>query len=107
MLGDIFRQRCKILKSGVTPGENQQGVEFNWQIIVDGGVLSTFSGFWSVTQLGRCQLLTLGWTEILLLTQAVLTRSPLPLVGALTPHSHRHPHSGVFTWKLNPTPGVL
>lgn len=57
-----------------------------------GGLWNTFSGLWRVTQLGRCQLLALGWAEILQLTQAVLPRSPLPLVGALTPHSHRHPH---------------
>lgn len=76
---------------------NRQGVEFNWQVIVDGGLMSTFSGLWRVTQLGRCQLLALGWTEVLQLTRAVLTRSPLPLVGALTPHSHRHPRSGAFS----------
>lgn len=82
-------------------------MEFSWQIIVDGGLLSTFRGLWRVTQLGRCQLLILVWPESLQLTQGVLTRSPLPLVGALIPHSHRHLHSGAFTWKSNPTPGVL
>lgn len=39
-----------------TPGENWQGMEFNWQIVVDRGLLSTFSGLWRVTQLGRCRL---------------------------------------------------
>lgn len=58
MLGDtsIFSQWCKICKSAVTPGHNWQGMGFNLQIIVDGGLISTFSGIWRVTQLARCRL---------------------------------------------------
>lgn len=95
MLGDIgvFSQLCKICKSDVTPGENWQGMGFNLQYIVDGDLVRIFSGIWRVTQLGRCRLQLQGGLK-LQFTLAVLTRSPLTLVGALTPHSD------IYTWVL-------
>lgn len=38
---------------GVLYLEKMKGVEFNWQIVGDEGLLSTLSGLWRVTQLGR------------------------------------------------------
>jgi len=43
---------------------------------------------------GQVQASALGWAETLQFTLAVLTRSPLILMGALTPQSD------IYTWVL-------